>query len=101
MPSWQSLFLNGLLRILRPKRRWKSATAVQERVRELEKRPASHHPSALGREVQVNLHEWAGWPVYHTVPSTSPETGNHVLFLHGGGYIQLRSSALIGASSDI
>ena len=87
MPSWQSLLLNGLLRILRPKRRWKSAAAVHDRVRELAKRPASHRPSGLGRDVQVNLRKWAGWPVYHTVPSASHETGNHVLFLHGGGYI--------------
>jgi acetyl esterase/lipase len=83
----QSLFLNGVLHVLRPKRQWKSAAAVRHRVNKLEQRPATHHPSALGREVQVNLREWAGWPVYHTVPSLSPETSNHVVFLHGGGFI--------------
>ena len=87
IPSWHSLLLNGLLRILRQKRQWKSAAAVQERVRRQSKHPASHRPSGLGRNVQVNLRNWAGWPVYHIAPSPSPETGNHVLFLHGGGYI--------------
>ena len=87
VPSLQSFLLNGVLHILRPKRRWKSAAAVQDRVRGLEKRPASHRPSGLGRDVQVHLREWAGWPVYHTVPSESPESGDHVVFLHGGGFI--------------
>jgi monoterpene epsilon-lactone hydrolase len=87
MPSWRSLLLNGLLRILRVKRQWKSAAAVQDRVRELSKRPASHCPSGLRRNVQVSLRKFAGWPVYHTAPSANPEIGNHVLFLHGGGYI--------------
>lgn len=87
MPSWRSLLFNGLLRILRVKEQWKSAAAVQDRVRELSKRPASHRPNGLGRNVQVSLREFKSWPVYHTAPSASPETGNHVLFLHGGGYI--------------
>lgn len=87
MPSLQSFLLNGVLHILRPKRQWRSAAAVQDRVRELEKRPASHLPTALGRDVQVNLRERAGWPVYHIVPSASPETDSHIVFLHGGGFI--------------
>src|SRR5262249_17271864 len=87
MPSLQSRLLNGLLRILRLKRRWKSAAVVQAQVRRQAARPASHRPPGLGRDVAVTLGNWADWPVYHTTPSTNPTVKNHVLFLHGGGYI--------------
>jgi monoterpene epsilon-lactone hydrolase len=87
VPSLQSRLLNGLLRILRLKRRWRSAAVVQAHVRRLAVRPASHRPSGLGRDVAVTLRSWADWPVYHTTPSANPAAKNHVFFLHGGGYI--------------
>ena len=86
-PSWQSRCINGLLRLLPIKKRTASAAAVQEHVHRLALRPASHEPTGLGRGVEVTLKSVAGWPVYYTAPSANPGAGNHVLFLHGGGYI--------------
>jgi epsilon-lactone hydrolase len=87
-PSWQSRCINGLLRLLPIKKRTASAAAVQEYVRKMALRPASHKPTSLGRGVEVNLKNVAGWPVYYTAPSASPNLGNYVLFLHGGGYVK-------------
>jgi len=87
MPSLQSRLLNGPLRILRLKRRWRSAAVVQAHVRRLAARPASHRPSGLGQDIAVTMRSWTGWPVYHTTPSANPKVENHVFFLHGGGYI--------------
>ena len=87
MPSLKSRLLNGLLRIFRLKRRWKSAAVVQAQVRRLAARPASHRPPGLGRDVEVTLGRCADWPVYRTTPSANPAVENHVFFLHGGGYI--------------
>jgi acetyl esterase/lipase len=75
------------VRFLPIKKRLASAAAVQEHVRKLALRPASYEPTGLGRGVEVTLKSVAGWPVYHTAPSASPDVGNHVLFRHGGGYI--------------
>ena len=86
-PSWQSRCINGLLRLLPIKKRLASAAAVQEHVRRLALRPTSHEPTGLGRGVEVTLKRVAGWPVYHAALSASPDVGNYVLFLHGGGYI--------------
>ncbi|MBR1279762.1 alpha/beta hydrolase [Bradyrhizobium sp. AUGA SZCCT0283] len=86
-PSWQSRCINRLLRLLPIKKRTASAAAVQEHVRKLASRPAPHEPTGLGRGVEVTLKSEAGWPVYNTAPSANPEIGNHVVFLHGGGYI--------------
>lgn len=86
-PSWQSRCINGLLRLLPIKKRTASAAAVQEQVRRLALRPASHKPTGLGRGVEVTLKSVAGWPVYYTAPAANPGAGNYVLFLHGGGYI--------------
>jgi monoterpene epsilon-lactone hydrolase len=86
-PSWQSRCINTLLRLLPIKKRLASAAAVQEHVRKLALRPASHEPTGLGRGVEVTLKRVAGWPVYHTAPSANPGVGNYVLFLHGGGFI--------------
>jgi acetyl esterase/lipase len=86
-PSWQSRCINRLLRLLPIKKRTASAAAVQEHVRKLASRPAPHEPTGLGRGVEVTLKSEAGWPVYTTAPSANPEIGNHVVFLHGGGYI--------------
>jgi epsilon-lactone hydrolase len=85
--SWQSRCINALLRLLPIKKRLASAAAVQEHVRRLAMRPASHKPTGLGRGVEVTLKSVAGWPVYYTAPSANPDVGNYVLFLHGGGYI--------------
>lgn len=87
MPSLKSRLLNVLLRVLRIKRRWKSATVVQAQVRRLAIHPASHRPPELGRDVAVTQGIWTDWPVYHTTPLASPAVENHVFFLHGGGYI--------------
>lgn len=87
-PSWQSRCLNALLRLLPIKQRLASAAAVQEHVRRLALRPAPHEPTGLGRDVAVTLkRSAAGWPVYHTALAAAPDAGNHVLFLHGGGFI--------------
>ncbi|MTV13484.1 MULTISPECIES: alpha/beta hydrolase fold domain-containing protein [Bradyrhizobium] len=69
-PSWQSQCINRLLRLF-----------------PIEQRPASHEPDGLGRGVDVVLTHVAGWPVYRTAPSASPDDGNYVMFLHGGDYI--------------
>jgi acetyl esterase/lipase len=86
-PSWQSRCIIGLLRLLPIKKRLASAAAVQEHVRRLGLRPASYEPQGLGRGVEVTSKSVAGWPVYYTAPSKSPDVGNYVVFLHGGGYI--------------
>jgi acetyl esterase/lipase len=86
-PSWQSRCVNGLLWLLPIKQRMASAAAVQEQVRSKAARPASHAPSGLGRSVSVSVRQEKGWPVYRTTASESPDAGNYVLFLHGGGFI--------------
>lgn len=86
-PSWQSRGINGLLRLLRIKRRMASAAVVQEQVRRMTMRPASYRPTGLGRGVEVTLKSEGGWPVYRTAPVSAPAAARYVLFLHGGGYI--------------
>ena len=86
-PSWQSRCINSLLRLLPIKQQTASVAAVQERVRRLALRPGSYKPTGMGRGITVTLKNEAGWPVYHTAQSANPGTGNYVLFLHGGGYI--------------
>jgi acetyl esterase/lipase len=86
-PSWQSRCINSVLRLLPIKQRMASAAVVQEQVRRLALRPASFEPKGLGRGVTVTLKKEGRWPVYHTAPSSDPNRGNFVLFLHGGGYI--------------
>lgn len=86
-PSWQSRCIDGLLRMLPLKKRMASAAAVHEHLRKLALRPASHEPTGMGRGVEVRKAQVAGWPVYYTAPSESPDTGDYVMFLHGGGYI--------------
>jgi epsilon-lactone hydrolase len=88
-PSWQSRCVNGLLRLLPIKRQLASAAVVQEHVRRLALRPASHEPTGLGRGIDVVLKKSAaGWPVYYTAPSADPGARNYVVFLHGGGYFR-------------
>lgn len=86
-PSWQSRCINSLLRILPIKKQTTSAAAVQEHVRKLALRPASYEPTGLGRGVKVTMKSVAGWPIYYTAPAENPDTGDYVVFLHGGGYI--------------
>lgn len=86
-PSWQSRCINAVLRLLPIKQQTASAAAVQAHVRKLALRPASHAPAGLGRGVQVTLTNANGWPVYRTAPTSTPDTGNYVVFLHGGGFI--------------
>lgn len=86
-PSWQSRCINAVLRLLPFKKRLASAAAVREHVRGLALRPASYEPIGLGRGVAVTSKEVAGWPIYYTAPKANSGTGNIVVFLHGGGYV--------------
>lgn len=86
-PSWSSRLVNILLRLLPFKKQWASAAAVQARLDRLALWPASHEPAGLRRGITVTMQNGTGWPVYHTAPSASAAVANHVLFLHGGGYI--------------
>jgi acetyl esterase/lipase len=86
-PSLQSRGFNLLLRQLPYKEQLASAEAVQAHVQRLALQPASFEPPNLGRDVEVTLTKMGGWPVYYTAPSSGFEDCNHVMFLHGGGYI--------------
>lgn len=86
-PSWQSRCLDALLRALPIRKKLASAQAVQETVRRLATHPAPHAPSGLGRGVDVHLEHVGGWPVYRTARAAAPDSGNYVVFLHGGGFI--------------
>ena len=86
-PSLQSRLFNWLLGLLPYKTQLASAEAVQAHVQRLALEPASHEPRGLGRGVEVTLTKMGGWPVYYTAPSSGHEGCNHVMFLHGGGYI--------------
>jgi epsilon-lactone hydrolase len=98
-PSWQSRCIVGLMRLLPIKKRLASAAAVQEHVRRMALRPASHTPTGLGRGVEVTLKNVAGWPVYYTAPSANPDAGNYVMFLHGGGFINEIARAHLGLAA--
>jgi acetyl esterase/lipase len=86
-PSLQSRCFNMLLGQLPYKARLSSAEAVQAHVRQQALQPASFEPAGLGRGVEAILTKMGGWPVYYTAPSSGHEGCNHVMFLHGGGYI--------------
>ncbi|WP_157789213.1 alpha/beta hydrolase fold domain-containing protein, partial [Bradyrhizobium japonicum] len=86
-PSLQSRALNLLLRQLPYKQQLASVEAVQEHVQKLALQPVSFEPPNLGRGVEVTLTKMGGWPVYYTAPSSGHEGCNHVMFLHGGGFI--------------
>lgn len=45
-------------------------------------------PFRLGPVVEATLRGTSGWPVYQTTPSASAGIAWHVVFLHGGGYLQ-------------
>ena len=45
-------------------------------------------PLRPGPVVEATLQGVSGWPVYHTTPSAASEMTRHVVFLHGGGYLQ-------------
>ena len=86
-PSWQSRFLVRLLRLLPARKMLASPARVQERVRKLALKPASYQPTGLGPNIDLQLRSVLGWPVYQTTPAGHPDVVNHVVFLHGGGYI--------------
>jgi acetyl esterase/lipase len=86
-PSLQSRAFNLLLRLLPYKQQLASTEAVQAHVQKLAFQPVSFEPPDLGRDVDVILTKMGGWPVYYTAPSSGHEGCNHVMFLHGGGYI--------------
>ncbi len=87
-PSWQSRCINALLAMLPIKQRTASAAAVQDYARKMARRPASHRPSGLGRDIKVSLTIEHGWPIYEARPATGPAPGHDVLFFHGGGYVK-------------
>ncbi|KYF67701.1 alpha/beta hydrolase fold domain-containing protein [Sorangium cellulosum] len=37
--------------------------------------------------MSTSLETAEGWPVYHTAPAAYPQARQHVVYLHGGGYI--------------
>src|SRR5438105_2768855 len=86
-PSLQSRCFNALLRQLPFKKQLASAEVVHAHVRKLALQPASYGPTGLGRGVEVTLTKMGGWPVYYAAPSSGHEGCNHVMFLHGGGFI--------------
>ena len=86
-PSLQSRAFNLLLRLLPFKKQLASAEAVQAHVQKVALEPASFEPTGLGRGVEATLTKMGGWPVYYTAPSSGHEGCNHVMFLHGGGFI--------------
>jgi len=86
-PSLQSRVFNLLLGLLPYKELLASAEAVQAHVQKLAMAPASYEPTGLGRGVEATLTKMGGWPVYYTAPSSGHEGCNHVMFLHGGGYV--------------
>lgn len=86
-PSWQTRLLHGLFRLAGIKKGYGAAAAVQAHVRRLGERPAPHRPTRLGKDVSTSLETADGWPVYHTAPAAYPQARQHVVYLHGGGYI--------------
>lgn len=86
-PSFKSRLIVWLLRLFRAKSALASAAVVQEHVRRLAIKPVSYEPVGLGPGVNVARETECGWPVYHITPLKNPQTGNYVVFLHGGGYI--------------
>jgi acetyl esterase/lipase len=86
-PSVQSRLFNALLGLLPYKQQLASAEAVQAHVQKLALEPVTFEPTGLGRGVEATLTKMGGWPVYYTAPSSGYEGCNHVMFLHGGGYI--------------
>lgn len=86
-PSWQSQFLILLMKLFRIKQRKASVTAVKKRLEQLKLNPSPYEPTGLGSGVDIKLKNSKGWPIYYTAPSSSPGSGNYVIFIHGGGYI--------------
>jgi epsilon-lactone hydrolase len=86
-PSWQSRCLNALFGLLPIKKQTASAAVVREHVHRLAQKPASHAPTGVGRGVQVTLKNVLGWPAYYMSPTACAEADSHVVFLHGGGYV--------------
>lgn len=86
-PSLWSRLLDALIRVIGRKRQWASASTVHARVRRLARRPASHRPTGIGRGARATLRAAEGWPVYHVEPGRDGGARHHVVFLHGGGYI--------------
>src|SRR5690606_8412385 len=86
-PSWQSQFIVLLMRFFRIKQRKASVKAVKKRLERLKSNPVSYTPTGLGRGINIKLKNSKGWPIYYTVPSSNPNNGNYIIFIHGGGYI--------------
>jgi len=86
-PSLRSRVLDQLLLLTGRKKWWASAAVVQQRVRKLALRPASHCPVRLGRKVGFDLRFAEEWPVYDVHLANKIGARHHVVFLHGGAYV--------------
>ncbi|MGW5847501.1 alpha/beta hydrolase fold domain-containing protein [Streptomyces sp. NPDC055254] len=87
MPSLRSRALSAALIAAGRRRRFASAEAVRTRVAESARRPASHlPPRSLGRAAEISRTFVGAWPVYNVSPREA-EPAVHVLYLHGGCYI--------------
>jgi epsilon-lactone hydrolase len=86
-PGLRSRLLDYLLLLSGRRKWWASAAAVQKRARKLARRPASHRPVRLGRDVKVDLRFVDGWPIYHIEPAGNRSARHHIIFLHGGAYV--------------
>ncbi|MFD3538112.1 alpha/beta hydrolase fold domain-containing protein [Streptomyces sp. NPDC058662] len=87
MPSLRSRALSAALIAAGRRRRFASAEAVRTRVAESARRPASHlPPRSLGRAAEISRTFVGAWPVYNVSPRDAEPTV-HVLYLHGGCYI--------------
>ena len=70
------------------KRQWSTAKAVNDRVRRLALNPPDHKPTNLGKGIGVRISTKCGWPIYYVEPEVASGTRSHVVFLHGGAYIE-------------
>ncbi|MET9322368.1 alpha/beta hydrolase fold domain-containing protein [Streptomyces sp. NPDC003038] len=87
MPSLRSRALSAALIAAGRRRRFTSAEAVQTRVAESARRPASHlPPRSLGRVAEISRTFVGAWPVYDVSPRGTEPTAQ-VLYVHGGGYV--------------
>lgn len=79
-PSFQSRFLTLALRLMRMKQRlpWTGSETKAARAKP---------PQALFKKHQISARDWHGKNLWNIAPKSEPGT-KHVLFLHGGSYVQ-------------
>jgi len=81
-----------MMRVILPlwggKRRYGDAARIRRQIAAQARRPTRHTPPAgLRRRAVVTLRDHDGWPVYEVAPRSPAAPGRHVLFFHGGAYI--------------